>query len=204
MDQAVGRIRALLNRNLTVEDVLLYYRLYRFHQSLISKVLSRHRSLYPADQKITLEHVEIIMNRIMADEPTLKTDVVTLDQEVKAMTFVSTPKITPVATAPISNNANHGARTKAKSPYRQKGKGANNNYCVGCDSESHYTDDCSLYPSVTDKKSALKANGRCEDCRGIKIDNHYCRLHYLCRFCNDKHREQLCENREKNKQKKDR
>ena len=94
------------NRDLTVEDVILYYRLHRFDQSLVSKVLSRHRSLHPADQKISLENAEIIMNRIMADEPTLKTDVVTLDQEVKAMTFVSTPKITPVAAAPTSNNVN--------------------------------------------------------------------------------------------------
>ena len=126
------------------------------------------------------------MNRIMADEPTLKTDVVTLDQEVKAMTFVSTPKVTPVA--PINKYANQGVRPKSKRFYKPKGKGAKKNFWFYCDIDGHVTDDCSVHPSVTDKKSALKANGWCEDCRGIKIDNHYCCLHYLCRFCNGKHK----------------
>ena len=126
-DQADGRIRALSNRDLTVEDILLYYRLHRFDQNLVSKVMDRHRSLHPAAEKISLENAELIMNRIVADEPTFKTDTVTLDQEVKAMTFVSIPKFTPAATTPTNNNAKQGARSKAKSPYWQRGKGAKRN-----------------------------------------------------------------------------
>ena len=103
-DQAVGRIRALSDRALTVEDVLLYYRLHRFDKSLVDKVMDRHRSAQPAAEKISLEDAETIMNRIVADEPNLKTDSVTLDQEVRAMTYVSTPKVTPAAAAPICNN----------------------------------------------------------------------------------------------------
>ena len=85
-DQAVGRIRALSNRDLTVEDVLLYYRLHRFDKNLLDKGLGRHRSSHPAAEKIVLENAEVIMNRIVADEPTFKTDTITLDQEVKAKT----------------------------------------------------------------------------------------------------------------------
>ena len=92
-------------------------------------MLDRRRSLHPVAEKISLENAEVIMNRIVADEPTLKTDVVTLDQEVKAMTFVSTPKITPVAAAPTSNNANHGVRPKTKNSNWQKRKGTENNFC---------------------------------------------------------------------------
>ena len=58
-DQTFGRIRALSNRDLTVEDVLLYYRLYRFDQNLVSKVLNRHRPLYPAvGYIIEKKHIE--------------------------------------------------------------------------------------------------------------------------------------------------
>ena len=115
-DQSVGRIRALSNRDLTVEDVLLYYRLHRFDQSLVSRVMDRHRSLQPAAEKISLENAEVIMNRIMADEPTYKTDTVTLDKEVKTMTYVSVP--TPVAAFPTNNNANQGARSRSKTHHR--------------------------------------------------------------------------------------
>ena len=74
------------------------------------------------------------MNRIVADEPTFKTDTITLDQDLKSMTYVLTPKFTPAATAPTSNNTKQGARSKAKSPYWQRGKGAkiNYNYCFYC------------------------------------------------------------------------
>ena len=76
-DQAVGRIRALSGRGLTVEDVLLYYRIYRFDQSLVNRVMDRHRSLNPAAEKISLEDAETIMNRIVADEPKFKVGTVT-------------------------------------------------------------------------------------------------------------------------------
>ena len=57
-DQAVGRIRALSDRKLTVEDVLLYYRLYRFDKNFVDKVMDRHRSAKPAAEKISLEDAE--------------------------------------------------------------------------------------------------------------------------------------------------
>ena len=144
------------------------------------------------------------MNRIMADEPTLKTDVVTLDQEVKAMTFVSTPKITPVAAASTSNNVYQGVRPKTKNPNYQKKKATMDNFCLYCNAEGHHTYDCLHFPSVTEKKSALNANGRCEDCRARKSADHYCILPHLCKSCNGKHRQQLCENRRNNQQNKDR
>ena len=193
----MGRIKALSNRDLTVEDVLLYYRLYRFDKSLVDKVMDRHRSAQPAAEKISLENAEVIMNRIVADEPNLKTDTVTLDQEVRAMTYVSTPKIIPAAATPICNNPGQGAVSKAKNKYTPK----NHDHCVLCSDNGHYYFTCKAYPSVTEKKSALKAGGRCEDCSLIKKANHYCPLSTLCRACNGKHRWQLCEAKEKNQQK---
>ena len=71
-----------------MEDVLLYYRLHRFDQNLVDKVMDRQRSLNPAAEKISLEEAETIMNRIVNDEQKFKSDTVTLDQEVKSMTFV--------------------------------------------------------------------------------------------------------------------
>ena len=67
-DQAMGRIRALSDRGLTVEEVLLYYRLHKFDQSLVDKVMDRHRSLMPDALKMSLEDAETIMNRIVNDE----------------------------------------------------------------------------------------------------------------------------------------
>ena len=116
-DQAVGRIRALSDRKLTVEDVLLYYRLHRFNKSLVDKVMDRHRSAKPAADKISLEDTEIIMNRIVADEPYLKSDSVTLDQEVRAMTYVSTPKVISTTVTPICNNPKSGAVSKTRNKY---------------------------------------------------------------------------------------
>ena len=43
------------------------------------------------------------MNRIVADEPYLKSDSVTLDQEVRPMTYVSTPKLTTTTVTPLGN-----------------------------------------------------------------------------------------------------
>ena len=103
-----------------MEDVLLYYRLHRFDQSLVSRVMDRYRLLHPAAEIISLENAEVIMNRIVADEPNLKTDSVTLDQEVRAMTYVSTPKVTPAAAAPICNNPGQGAVSKTRNKNTQK------------------------------------------------------------------------------------
>ena len=185
------------DRALTVEDVLLYYRLHRFNKSLVDKVMDRHRSAQPAAEKISLEDAETIMNRIVADEPNLKTDSVTLDQEVKAMTYVSTPKVTPAAVAPTCNNPGQGAVSKTRNKYTPK----NHDHCVLCSDNGHYYFTCKAYPSVTEKKSALKTEGRCEDCSVIKKSNHYCLLHTLCKFCNGKHRWQLCEAKERTQQK---
>ena len=130
----------------------------------------------------------------MADEPTLTTDVIALDQEVKTMTFVSKPMITSVTTAPISNNAYQGVRPKTKKKINyQKKKTKMDHFCFYYNAEVHHTDDCLHFPSVTEKNSTLNANGRCEDCRGVKKDGDYCYLLRLCRFCNGKHKWAFCE-----------
>ena len=119
------------------------------------------------------------------------------------MTYVSVP--TPVTATPTNNNANQGARFRSKTRYMQKGKGPKTNYypnyCYYCDDEGHFTDDCNHFPSVAEKKAALKAKGRCEDCRSRKTDIHFCPLKHPCRICNGKHMHQLCEVRERNQQK---
>ena len=122
------------------------------------------------------------------------------------MTYVSIPKFTPATTAPTNNNTNHGARSKAKTHYKQKGRGGKSNSCkcTICDTEVHYYDECSIYTLVTEKRSAMKVKGRCEDCGAVKRADHYCYLPYLCRFCGGKHREPLCENKGKNQQKQER
>ena len=123
----------------------------------------------------------------------------TLDQEVKTMTYVSVP--TPATAAPTNNNANQGARSKSKTYHRQKGKGAKNNpFCTICNTEGHFYEEFPTYPSVTERKSALKARGRCEDCGALKRPNHYCPLTTLCKICNGSHRENLCEIKGKNQQ----
>ena len=190
-DQAMGRIRALSDRGLTVEEVLLYYRLHKFDQSLVDKVMDRHRSLNPAAQKMSLEEAEKIMNRIVNDEQKFKSDSVTLDQEVKAMTFVTMPNVTPAATASTNNNTNQGASYKGKGSFKKKG----DIYCTICNTKGHYYQTCYSYPSVTFKKSALKAKGRCEDCDVIKGADHYCYLYCPCKLCKGKHRWQLCEHK---------
>ena len=142
-----------------------------------------------------MEEAETIMNRIVNDEPKFKSDSVTLDQEVKAMTFVTIPNITPAATASTNNNTNQGASSKGKGSFKQRGNSAKNYFCTICDNEGHYYHTCSSYPSVTDKKSALKAKGRYEDCAGVKTAYHHCNLPGLCKFCMGQHRWALCENR---------
>ena len=186
-DQAMGRIRALSNRGLTVEEVLLYYRLHKFDQSLVDKVMDRHRSLKPEDLKMSLEDAETIMNRIVNDEQKFKSDSVTLDQEVKSMTFMTMPNVAPVATAaaPTTTNAIQGARPKSKNIIPQ-------NFCLYCNVEGHHTDDCQHFPSVTERRAVLKANGRCENCRGKKKSSHRCYLRFPCKICNGWHKWQLC------------
>ena len=194
-DQAVGRIRALSDRNLTVEDVLLYYRLYRFDKNLVDKVMDRHRSAKPAAEKISLEDAEIIMNRIVADEPHLKSDSVTLDQEVRPMTYVSTPKLIPTTVTPLCNNPKSGAVSKTRNKYLSK----NNDLCVLCGEKDHYYFTCTVYPTVSEKKATLKAEGRCENCSNIKKSDHYCYLKTPCSKCKGRHKWQLCETNEKSK-----
>ena len=133
-DQAVGRIRALSDRNLTVEDVLLYYRLYRFDKNLVDKVMDRHRSAKPAAEEISLEDAEIIMNRIVADEPHLK--------------YVSTPKLIPTTATPLCNNPKSGAVSKTRNKYLSK----NNDPCVLCGEKGHYYFTSTVYPTVSEKK----------------------------------------------------
>ena len=66
--------------------------------------MDRNKLAKPAAEKISLEDAEIIMNRIVADEPHLKSDSVTLDQEVRPMTYVSTPKLIPITVTPLCND----------------------------------------------------------------------------------------------------
>ena len=66
-----------------------------------------------------------------------------------------------------------------------------------CGEKGHYYFTCRAYPSVPEKKTALKAEGRCEDCSNVKKSNHYCTLHALCKNCNGRHKWQLCEANEK-------
>ena len=116
------------------------------------------------------------------------------------MTFESIPKITPAATASTNNNTNQGASYKGKGSFKPKWKDVGNYYCTICDNEGHYYHTCSSYPSVTDKKSALNAKGRCEDCATPKTYNHYCNLPGPCMYCKGKHKWQLCENKGNNHQ----
>ena len=186
-DQAMQRIRALSDRGLTVEEVLLYYRLHRFEQNLVDKVMDRHRSLRPNDLKMSLDDAETIMNRIVNDEQKFKLDSITLDQEVQPMTFMTVPNVAPVATAAAAAITNS---IKQSSPKTRRF--TSKKFCSYCRLEDHHSDNCQKFPSATEKRAALKANGRCEDCKGKKVPNHRFFLNSICKFCNGWHRWQLC------------
>ena len=97
------------------------------------------------------------------------------------------PNVAPVAiaAAPITTNAIQGARPKSKNFIPQ-------NFCLYCNIKGHHTDDCQHFPSVTERRAVLKANGRCENCRGKKKPGHRCYLRLPCKICNGWHKWQLC------------
>ena len=103
------------------------------------------------------------------------------------MKFMTVPNVAPVTTAAAAAITNS---IKQSSPKTRRF--TSKKFCYYCWLEGHHSDNCQHFSSVTEKRAALKANRRCEDCRGKKVPNHRCFLSSLCKFCNGWHRWQLC------------
>ena len=92
---------------------------------------------------------------------------------------MTVPNVAPVATAAAATtNPTKGSKPKK--------------FCYYCNIEGHNTNDCQHFPSATEKRAALKAKNRCEDCRAKKIPGHRCYFPRSCKICNGWHRWQLC------------
>ena len=90
-DDAVGDIQEVIESGVTIDEILVYYRLHKFPPDVVRRVKDLHKITYPARKSINLEEAKALFNKITAEEPTLKEDSIAIEEGIKNFTFTATP-----------------------------------------------------------------------------------------------------------------
>ena len=91
-DDAVGDIQEVIESGMTIDEILVYYRLHKFPPDVVRRVKDLHKITYPVRKSINLNEAKALFNNITAEEPTLKEDSVAIEEGIKNFTFTATPK----------------------------------------------------------------------------------------------------------------
>ena len=204
-DCAVGDIKAIQAGGLTLDEVLVYYRLHKFQPDIVRRVKDMHRLKYPARHSINLEEAVAIMNELTAEEASYATDAVSVEQCVQNLTLTATPKVSnmakPTQVPPFNNTfaiqSRNNTSRSGRDDVATSGHYSNNaahvqQTCLVCGGEDHNAGLCPKFSTPAERKKELFNKGLCQYC-GLKYSHsHRCSPYIQCRHCRGGHRSWVC------------
>ena len=197
-DNAVGDINAVIASGMTIDEILVYYKLHKFQPETVRRVKMLHNIKYPGRHSINLEEAVALMNKVTAEEVELTKDSVAIEQTMQGLTMTAVPKVSPVPAQPLNNLPPNTSQTQnGGNKNRYKGKWSTNNYsnkCKYCNNKDHHSSKCTKFTTPQERRQALVNNGKCQECTAPKQEGitHKCDPNINCSICNGTHLFYLC------------
>lgn len=217
-DIAVGDVQAVLDSGLTMDQVLIYYRIQNFPKETVQRIKDLHRMSYPAGRNITLSEAKSVLNKLTSEDALLTQDCISMEETFQSMTLTATPRVVQppkhsLPTVPQSTSlaqpvkreqaqVSHGAAVGKSGGWN--GKGSRNNtgypsaktqpkqdYCHICDSNDHLSYLCPKFGTPSDRRAELSRVNKCPEC-GYKLDKYHRCPFLRCKHCGKPHRTWLC------------
>ena len=197
----MGDINAVIGSGMTLDEVLVYYKLHKFQPRVIEKVKLNHGIKYPDRPSINLEEAEWLMNKITATDAELTKDQVAIEQGIQTLTMTAVPKInqaaTPTSSAAVSNNQSQQNKTQGGYNHNTSRNNQywmpNQIYCHVCEGDDHFSGSCPSFTTLTDRMTELRRIGKCQKCAFPTNSKHTCPTNITCRYCKRNHRSWLCQ-----------
>ena len=133
-DIAVGDVQAVLDSGLSMDQILIYYRIQKFPKETVQRIKDLHRMSYPRGRNITLNEAKSVLNKLTSEDALLTQDCISMEENFQSMTLAATPKmITPAKqTQPVvypNKNLNKSENynqtpIQGQAPYGGGGRGA--------------------------------------------------------------------------------
>ena len=70
-DIAVGDVQAVLDSGLSMDQILIYYRIQKFPKETVQRIKDLHRMSYPRGRNITLNEAKSVLNKLTSEDALL-------------------------------------------------------------------------------------------------------------------------------------